>query len=415
MFRGDVLGDSFIAITDDGAARGRLVSIPLSTPTDRGTWREIVPGSENMLGQVVVTAGRAVLLDLVDTYARIRVFDASGTLEGEIELPGRGTVNSMSSSYVFFTMMDQLVSAEDGQLIFFFSSFDQPPALYRAEVATRQITQLSRPETNLAVQVLDLVGRSADGARVSYHVVARSDLDLSKPQPTVVHGYGGFNVSVTPGWLGARWAAWIEAGGIIVLAHLRGGGEYGTNWWKEGRLKLKQNSFADVHAVAEDLIKRGIATPHQLGVIGESNGGAMAAAVAIQRPDLYRASVPQVPITDALGRTRDAVSMMSTLDYGDPADPEMAEILLDWSPYQNVRDGIAYPALLIDCGANDARCPPWHGRKFAARVQQATSGGLPVLLRVRADAGHVSGGAAQKQVQSAEVLAFLADQLGLVA
>lgn len=413
IFRGDILGDNFIAITDDGAPRGRLVSIPLATPTQRETWKEIVPESENLLGSIVVTGGRVVLLDLVDCYARLRVFDKDGQPEGEIALPGRGVVNSFSHYFVLFTMINPLVVAEDGKIIFVFSTFGQSPALHVADVATRQVSRLSEPKRTMDVQVLDLAGTSADGARITYHVVARPNIDLSRPQPTVIHGYGGFNVSALPGWLGTIWAAWIEAGGVIVLAHLRGGGEYGTPWWEQGRMKLKQNSFNDVHAVAEDLIARGITTPDQLGVIGGSNGGVMAAAVAVQRPDLYRASVPQVPITDVLARTRDPVTMVSTLDYGDPADPEMAEAIYAWSPYQNVRDDIAYPALLIDCGSNDPRCPPWHSRKFAARVQQAATGDLPILLRVRADAGHGSVGHAQKNRQSAEVLSFLADQLGL--
>ena len=178
-------------------------------------------------------------------------------------------------------------------------------------------------------------------------------------------------------------------------------------------MKLKQNSFNDVFAVAEDIIARGIATADRLGVIGGSNGGVMAAAVAVQRPDLFRASVPQVPISDILARVRDPITMVSTLDYGDPSDPEMAAIHFAWSPYQNIRDGVAYPAMLIDCGSNDPRCPPWHGRKLAARLQQASSNEHPVLLRVRAEAGHGPVGQEQRRRQSAEVLAFLADELGM--
>ena len=161
------------------------------------------------------------------------------------------------------------------------------------------------------------------------------------------------------------------------------------------------------------LATRGITTRDQLGVIGGSNGGVMAAAVAVQRPDLFRASVPQVPISDLLGRIRDPVTMVSTLDYGDPSDPEMAKVLYAWSPYQNVRDDVAYPAMMIDCGSNDPRCPPWHSRKLAARMQQASNGNLPILLRVRAAAGHGAVGKTQKAHQSTEVLAFLAEQLGL--
>jgi prolyl oligopeptidase len=139
----------------------------------------------------------------------------------------------------------------------------------------------------------------------------------------------------------------------------------------------------------------------------------MACATAIQRPDLFRASVPQVPITDALGRRRDAITMNSTLDYGDPDDPELAPVLNAWSPYQNVKDGVAYPAMLLDCGMNDARCPAWHGRKFAARLQAASKSDRPILLRVRAGAGHGASGASSQIEQQAEVLSFFADQLGL--
>lgn len=415
IFRGDILGDNFLAITDDEAPRGRLVSIPLATPTQRETWKEIVPASENVLAFVRVTGDRAVLLEWVDTYSRLRVIGKHGNFEGEITLPGRGMVNSFGANMVLPTMVDPIIRAADGDIIFVFSAFDQAPALYTANLATREITRLSTPMHALDAQVLDLDCRSADGACVPYHVVARADLDLSKPRPTVITGYGGFNVTVAPGWMGTQWAAWIEAGGVIVLAHLRGGGEYGTPWFEQGRMKLKQNSFNDVHAVAEDLIARGITTPGQLGVTGGSNGGVMASVVAVQRPDLYRASVPVVPITDVLARVRDPITMVSSLDYGDPADPEMAEVIHSWSPYQNIRDNLAYPALLIDCGANDPRCPPWHGRKFAARVQQASTGDLPILLRVRADAGHGSVGKAQKERQSADILAFFADQLGLQA
>lgn len=139
----------------------------------------------------------------------------------------------------------------------------------------------------------------------------------------------------------------------------------------------------------------------------------MAAVAAVQRPDLFQASVSQVPITDVLGRLRDPISMAATLDYGDPQDPVMAQVLRAWSPYQNIRDGVAYPAVLIDSGLNDPRCPPWHGRKFAARLQQATSSGRPVLLRVRAGAGHATVGRAAQRLLETETLAFLAEQLAL--
>lgn len=415
IFRGDIVGDRFFAITDDGAPRGRMVSIPLATPLQRETWKEVIPASENVLANVLAVGERAVVLDYVETYSRLRVFDRQGALEGEIDLPGKGLVNRVASFYAYFNITNSMVRGPGDQVDFLFATPGAAFAYHTADAATRELTQVTTPEQILDAQVLDMKATSQDGAEVVYHVVARRDLDLSEPHPTVITGYGGYNIAVLPGWFGARWAAWIEAGGVLVLSHLRGGGEFGSDWWKQGRLEHKQNTFNDVFATAEDLIARGITTPDQLGVTGGSNGGVMASAVAVQRPDLFRASVPQVPITDLLARVRDPFSMAATLDYGDPADPVMARVLYAWSPYQNVVDGVAYPAMLIDSGANDPRCPPWHGRKLAARMQRASASGRPVLLRVRAESGHGTIGHDAQMRQSAEVLAFFAEHLGLGA
>lgn len=413
IFRGDIVGDAFFAITDDDAPRGRLVAIPLATPARKETWKEFVPASDNVLASLLAVGERAVLLDYVDTYSRLRVFDRHGRSEGEIPLPGKGLVNRTASFYSFFNVANSMSKGRDDQVEFLFATPRAAFAYYAADPVTRELTQITAPHRTLDAQVLDCRTHGKDGAELVYHVVARSDLDLSQPHPTVITGYGGYNVAVLPGWFGNRWAAWIEAGGILVLSHLRGGGEFGSQWWQQGRLAHKQNTFNDVFATAEDLIARGITTARQLGVTGGSNGGLMAAATAVQRPDLFRASSPQVPITDLLARLRDPFTMAATLDYGDPNDPEMAKILYASSPVQNVADGVAYPAMLIDCGANDPRCPPWHGRKLAARMQQASSSDLPILLRIRADAGHGTVGHDAQLRQSAELLAFFADALGL--
>ncbi|MES1971064.1 MAG: prolyl oligopeptidase family serine peptidase [Pseudomonadota bacterium] len=415
IFRGDVVGDHFFAITDDEAPRGRLISIPLATPRRRETWQEIVPPSENVLANVLAVGERAVVLDFVDSYSRLRVFDRHGQLEGEVALPGKGLINRTGSFYSFFNVTNSMLRGQGEQVDFLFASPSASPAHFTANVKTRSLTQITPCEQTLDAVVLDGKAISEDGAEILYHVVARKGLDLSKPHPTVITGYGGYNVAVLPGWFGNRWAAWIEAGGIFVLSHLRGGGEFGSSWWEQGRLRHKQNTFNDVFATAEDLIARGMTTPAQLGVTGGSNGGVMAAVAAIQRPDLFGASSPEAPITDLLARSRDPFTMAATLDYGDPSDPEMARILYGWSPYQNVRHGVPYPAMLIDCGANDPRCPPWHGRKLAARMQHASSGTGPILLRVRAGAGHGAIGHEDQSRQSAEVLAFFAESLGLAA
>jgi prolyl oligopeptidase len=413
LFRGDIIGDRFYAVTNEGAPCGRLVSIPLATPTDRSTWKELLPGSENVLATLIVVDRHLVLVDLVDCYSRIRVFDAEGRLAGEIPLPARGALSAIN--FAIFNMMDMIWKGADGDVLFPFSSPVQAPALYKANVRTLKVEALTQPAVSIDARIQDFSATSADGARVPYHVIARRDLDLSRPQPTVMYGYGGFNVALVPGWSGTFLAAWVRAGGVLVLMHLRGGGELGPEMWRQGRLQHKQNSFNDVYAVGEDLVARGFTTAAQLGVVGGSNGGVMAAVVAVQRPDLFRASISQVPITDALGRARDAVTMGASLDYGDPSDPEMSEVLLAWSPFQNIKDGTAYPALLLDAGKNDPRCPPWHVRKMAARMQPANNGPNPILMRVRDGAGHGSVGLKDQRAEQADWLAFFIDQLGLAS
>ncbi|HET8882189.1 MAG TPA: prolyl oligopeptidase family serine peptidase [Solimonas sp.] len=411
LFRGDIIGERYYAVTDDGAPCGRLVSIPLATPNDRSTWKELVPGSENVLATLLIVDGRLVLVDLVDTWSRMRVFDTDGRLEGEIALPGRGALSAMQ--FAVFNMMDMIWKGEGGDVLFTFSSPAQSAALYKANVHTLKMTALTQPLFRIDAQFRDCAATSADGARVPYHVIARADVDLSKPQPTVMYGYGGFQVALIPGWCGTYLGAWIKAGGVLVLMHLRGGGELGPQMWEQGRLKNKQNSFNDVYAIAEDVIAHGISTVEKLGVVGGSNGGVMAAVAAVQRPELFRAVISQVPITDPLARARDPITMSATLDYGDPNDAEMSEVLHAWSPYHNVRDGIAYPALLLDAGRQDLRCPAWHVRKLAARMQTANAGAQPILMRVRDGVGHGAADVEGQRAQEADWLAFFIDQLGL--
>ncbi|MBK8597832.1 MAG: S9 family peptidase [Holophagales bacterium] len=413
MFRGVVLGEKFIAITTDGAARGRLVSIPLDTPSDRDAWQELVPGSDAVLASIAAVGQRLVLVELVDTYARLRVLGADGQVEGEIALPGRGVVNTTSTNAVAIAFLDCVAVGGDDDVVFVYSSLTQAPALYRASVVDRTSEPLTPPGARLDALVTDHSATSADGTRVRYRVVTRKD-DRSGSRPTIVHAHGGFNVAFLPGWPVPFLAAWVRSGGALVIAHVRGGGEFGPDWWRAGQLARKQNGFDDLYAVAEDLVARGVTMPGRLGVYGTSSGGTLAAVAAVKRPDLFRAAVPQVPITDQFALVRDPLTwMIARLEDGDPNEPEMSRVLLSWSPYQNVVDGVAYPAVLLDCVSNEPRCPAWHGRKLAARMQRATSSGRPVLLRVRRSAGQRAVGEAAQRLQQAELLAFFVDQLGL--
>ena len=411
LFKGDIIGDRFFAITDDGAPRGRLVAIPLATPRDRASWKELVPGSDNVLASVLIVNDRVVVLELADLVSRIRVFNASGQDEGEVGVPGPGTCAMQNASV--FNMADVFSRGPKDEVFFPWSSPTQSPAMYRFRVGKRIARPLTAPAVHFESRSQLLHCTSADGARVPYHVFSKPGLDLSQPKPTLITAYGAFNVATLPGWGGGYMASWIRMGGVLVIAYIRGGGELGPQQWHQGRLQYKQNGFNDLFAISEDMTKRGMASPETIGFIGGSNGGTVAATIAVQRPDLFRACVPLVPVTDPLARIRDPITMAATLDFGDPTDPDLSKVLFSWSPYHNIKKGSRYPAILVESGANDPRCPSWHGRKFVARLQAANAGPHPQLLRVRAGAGHGAVGMAAQRAQQSEWLAFLAEHLGL--
>jgi prolyl oligopeptidase len=414
MFRGTVVGGRFVAITGDGAPRGRLVSIPLDTPADRETWRELVAASDVVLASVAAVGDHLVLVEFVDTYAQVRVLGLDGRVEGEIALPGRGSVGLSGGALAPIAFLDCVAVGDRREIAFVYSSLTESPTLCRADVTTLACTPLTAPAWRLDARVSDDAATSRDGTRVPYRVVARRDPAVAGPLPTVIVVYGGFNVALLPSWPGETMAAWIDAGGALALAHVRGGGEFGPAWWHAGRLAQRQRALDDLYAVAHDLVVRRITTPGRMAVHGVSHGGTLAAAAAVQRPDLFAAAVVQSPVTDQFGLVRDPIThMIARLDDGDPNDPAMSHVLLEWSPLQNVVDDVRYPAMLLDCSLNDPRCPPWHGRKLAARLQRAAASGRPVLLRLRPTAGHAAAGEAARRSRHAETLAFFAEELGL--
>ena len=227
--------------------------------------------------------------------------------------------------------------------------------------------------------------------------------------------YGGFNVAIPPQYPAAI-AAFIRAGGIYVVAHLRGGNEFGRQWWQSGSQQQAQNTYDDLYAVAEDLIGQNRTTKNQLALYGRSKGGLMAGVALTQRPDLWKAVVPQVPVLDLIGSSRHPYGRFCCeIEYGDPLDPEAIQRIVDYSPYHQVKRNVAYPAVYFDVGATDPRCPPWHARKLAARLQASTLGDFPILLRVWEKAGH--GLATPRAIliqQTTSWLAFVMRQLGMV-
>jgi prolyl oligopeptidase len=254
---------------------------------------------------------------------------------------------------------------------------------------------------------------SKDGTRVPLNILRKKGLKLDGHNPTLLYGYGGYGVSLTPNFDPGR-RIWLDAGGVYVVANLRGGGEYGEAWHKAGNLTRKQNVFDDFIAAAEYLIKHHYTNPSKLAVQGGSNGGLLMGAFLTQRPDLARAVVSQVGIYDMLRVEQDPNGQFNVTEFGSVADPAQFKALYAYSPYHRVRDGVQYPAVLLTTGENDGRVNPYESRKMAARLQAATGSDRPVLFRSSASAGHGIGTALHERIaQQADIYAFLFDQLGM--
>jgi prolyl oligopeptidase len=408
---GHAVGDELVAVTDHDAPRGRLVAIPMTSAasSDPASWRVLVPESDAVLLSVTPVGDLLYVSDLVDTYSRVRIVDLDGAEVGRVPLPGRGAVAEAP-----FSLMRLPPRGHPDEYVFAFSSLTESWGIYRHRPGEDTVETLEEPAVRIDAVVEDLWATSADGTRVPYHRVRRRDLSATAPQPTLVYGYGGYRAALMPRFPRSM-AAVVEAGGVFVHAHLRGGGELGLDWWEGGRMGNKQNSYDDLYAVAEDLIASGRTAPDRLAVTGASNGGLMAGVAVTQRPELWCAVVPRVPLLDLLGACREPYGRAAVgEELGDPEDPDDVARLAGFSPYQLVANGAAYPAVYVDAGATDPRCSPWHGRKFAARLQEASSSGRPIFLRVWENVGHGWATARDAEIdQETAWLAFVIDQLGM--
>ncbi|MDT9599926.1 prolyl oligopeptidase family serine peptidase [Sphingosinicella rhizophila] len=402
-------GETYVARVNDGAPRGRVVAIPAATSTDRSTWRELVPEGEGFIGWAGVIGNRLYVGDLVDVSLRVRTFDLDGKLIETLPLENPGSSPSM--------LLERAVRPGEA-LSFTHSSFTRSPVLFTHDPETGTLERHGEPANRLNDVVAEQrFATSKDGTNIPYFIVYRKNLDTSRPQPALVHGYGGFNISLLPTFP-TMFVPFIEAGGIFVQASLRGGAEYGKAWHDAGRLANKQNTFDDLEAVAKTLVAEGVSTHDQMAFMGGSNGGLLAGVAIVQQPSLWRAVVPTVPIFDMLEPLPDnpAIAGISAIfyeDYGNPSVPADAASARLWSPYHNVADGIAYPAVYQVFGEKDLGCMPFHGRKFTARLDEANIGDRPIHLRIWRDTGHGVADPAKAAAWNAEWLAFVMDQLGM--
>lgn len=409
---GHVVGERYIAVTDVGAPRGRVVAIALHSgdPNDPDTWQELVGESEATLRTLTPVGNTLYLTEFLNTYARVRIVTLDGKELGEVSLPGRGAVSESP-----FPMTNLIPKGHPEKFVFAFSSLTVSPGLYCHTPGQEGIETLQAPQVRIEGTVVeDHWAVSADGTRIPYHLVRRADVNADQPRPTLIYAYGGYNAPLVPQFPRAM-AAFVAVGGVLVHAHLRGGGEFGLDWWRGGRMGNKQNGYHDLYAVAEGLIAAKRCTPQSLAVTGGSNGGLMAGVAATQRPDLWAVVVPRVPILDLIGACREPYGRMAIMEeMANVEDPDEVRRLASFSPCHLVRDGVRYPAVFLDAGDTDPRCPAWHARKFAACLQRATTGSAPIVLHVWENVGH--GWATDKEVaitEHTEWLAFTLRHLGV--
>ncbi|HUG55285.1 MAG TPA: prolyl oligopeptidase family serine peptidase [Vicinamibacteria bacterium] len=407
VFSGGVGGDTLFLRTNWKAPGFRVMAVDLRDPA-RERWREVIPAGPATITDLDLAGGRLFVTRLEDVRPRIEAYTADGRRTGEVPLPGFGTPGTVTGEW-------------GGDEAFFqFSSFAQPPTIYRHRVAEGVTEVWARqpvPFDGEAVEVRQVFYPSRDGTRVPMFVAHRRGLRQDGRSPTLLTAYGGFNLAQMPSF-SARAAAWIENGGVYALANLRGGGEYGEDWHRAGMLEKKQNVFDDFIAAAEWLVSHRYTSPDRLAISGNSNGGLLVGAAFTQRPELFRAVVCGYPLLDMVRYHRFMVAGYWVPEYGSAEDPAQFGVLRAYSPYHNVARGVRYPAVLFVTGDGDTRVAPLHARKMAARMQAATASGAerPVLLHYDTKAGHSRAGLivpATKQVEDlTRELQFLFSQLG---
>ena len=390
-------GPVFWFQTDLDAPRGRVIAIDTSEP-QRDNWKELIPQSEDTLNGVGTIGGMFVTNYMHDVKTQIKLFDLGGQLVREVKLPGIGTAGGFGGKRT------------DTETFYAFTSMAYPTTIFRYDVKTGDSTVFKRPAIDFdpeQFEVKQVFYNSKDGTRIPMFITHKKGVKLDGTNPTMLYGYGGFDVSLLPYFSVAR-LVWLEMGGVYAMANIRGGGEYGKEWHDAGRLKVKQNCFDDFIAAAEWLIANKYTCKEKLAISGASNGGTLVGACMTQRPDLFGACLPDVGVLDMLRFHKFTIGWAWVSDYGSPEDPEMFPTLRAYSPLHNIKPGVEYPATLITTADHDDRVVPSHSFKFAATLQAAQGGKEPILIRIETRAGHGGGKPTTKLIEEiADMYAFL--------
>ena len=403
----DFAGDRIVIHTDWNAPKGRVM---LATPDapQRERWREIVPEGPQPIAGISLVGGKLWVRYLENVQARVKGFDLEGRPFRELTMPGVGTLGGLGGDF------------ERDEGFFSYTSFNTPTTVYRYSVARNQRSVFWRQNVRFdadAFEVKQVWFASKDGTRVPMFLAHRKGLALDGTNPVYLTGYGGFNISQTPGF-SAMYAVWMERGGVVAVPNLRGGSEFGEAWHQAGMFGRKQNVFDDFIGAAEWLVANHYTTPDHLAIAGGSNGGLLVGAALTQRPDLFRAVVCSVPLLDMLRYERFLLGRFWISEYGAATDSAQFVYLRAYSPYQNVRAGTRYPSVLFETGDGDTRVAPLHARKMTALLQAVTTAPAserPILLKYDTEAGHSGGLPVTKTIDDTTLrLQYVMWQLGML-
>ncbi|MCB8750804.1 prolyl oligopeptidase family serine peptidase [Planktothrix agardhii] len=390
----DYQGDIFWFTTDLDASRSRVIAIDINTkiPT------EIIPEAPETLEGVNILNNQFIADYLKDAHTQMKIFNLDGSFVREIELPGIGSVGGFGGKRY------------DAETFYSYTSFTAPNTIYRYNLITGESTIYRQAQVDFNpddYETQQIFYPSKDGTLIPMFITAKKGVELNGNNPTILYGYGGFNISLTPSFSISR-LVWLEMGGVYAIANLRGGGEYGENWHQAGTKLKKQNVFDDFISAAEWLIEKRYTSAEKLAIMGGSNGGLLVGACMIQRPDLFAAVLPAVGVLDMLRFHKFTIGWAWCSDYGSPENPEEFQALYAYSPLHNLKPGTAYPATLITTGDHDDRVVPAHSFKFASALQEHHIGENPVLIRIETKAGHGAGKPTDKVIEEiADQFAFL--------
>ncbi len=394
--------DTFYFRTDRDASRGKVVKV--KTLSAEPEWEDVIPESADTLNGVQFINNQFVLNYMKDAYTKIKIYETSGKFVRDVELPGIGTAGGFGGRRDYT------------ETFYSYSSYNAPPTIYRYDMKTGKSKLFRQAKVKFdpsAYEVNQVFYPSKDGTKVPMFIVHKKGIKLDGKNPTILYGYGGFNIPSTPGFSVSR-VAWMEMGGVYAVACIRGGSEYGKDWWKGGSRLNKQNTFDDFAWAGKWLIANKYTSTPKLAIQGGSNGGLLVGAVLNQHPEMFGAALPAVGVMDMLRFTEFTIGWAWTSDYGSPKDPEDFDVMYRYSPYHNAKPGTKYPATLVTTADHDDRVFPAHSFKYTAAMQAAQSGDAPILIRIETKAGHGAGKPTSKQIEeAADIYGFLFKNLGM--